>query len=144
MKPLFLISLCAVFAFMSVTLSHSGGLTKEPSPDKVDPVVGSSRVIEVDEFMTNVNRYQGPVRIRGVVSAVSPNRQMIGLIDKKEFDSCKIVTCAQLTLPVFWTGRMPQVKNTVLIEGEVKEKERRLIFVAQTVKKVEFLQEGSR
>ena len=85
--------------------------------------------------MTNVDRYQGLVNIKGVVSVVSPKHQMLGLIDAGEFEACKVVTCAWLTLPVFWTGEMPRVKDTVVVEGEAKQKNRRLVFIARNLKK---------
>ena len=36
----------------------------------------SRSVLGVDEFMTNVSQYKGPVRIKGVVSAVFPKHQI--------------------------------------------------------------------
>ncbi len=81
--------------------------------------------------------------MKGVVSAVSPKRHVIGLIDIGEFDSCKVFTCARLTLPIFWTGPMPQVKDTLLVEGEVKEIDKKLVFVARALKRVGSPQEDS-
>ena len=92
--------------------------------------------------MNNVDRFRGSVIIRGVVSVVSPKHQMLGLIDTGEFESCKVVTCAKLTLPVYWTGQMPQIKEIVVVEGEAKHKNKRLVFVARNLKKAHALRKG--
>ncbi len=93
-------------------------------------------IISVDEFMQNVERFRGPVRVAGVVSAVSPEQQTLVLIDAREFQECEVTTCAQLSLPVHWTGPMPIVQDTVQLEGEVQEAGGKLIFKARALKKV--------
>lgn len=143
MKHFFVTTLILVFAFVSATFAHGASQKEKLMPDTSALIAGAPTAIGVDEFMINVNRYRGPVLVKGVVSAVSPKRHVIGLIDIGEFDSCKVVTCARLTLPIFWTGPMPQVKDTLLVEGEVKEIDKKFVFVARALKRVGSPQEHS-
>ena len=97
----------------------------------------STTTIGVRQFMSQVDRYPGPVTVEGVVSRVFPKRQMIALIDVQELKECKVVTCAQLTLPVRWNGSMPEVKSIVRVNGEVREEGKHLVFFAKALKEVE-------
>ncbi len=93
-------------------------------------------ILGVDDFMKNVDRYRGKVNLEGVVSAVAPEQQAISLIDRGEFQACNVTTCAQLTLPVQWRGLMPAVRDLVRVEGEAREVEGKLMFVADKLEKV--------
>jgi len=94
------------------------------------------KVLGVDDFMKNVDRYRGKVSLEGVVSAITPEQQVISLIDAKEFQACEVTTCAQLTLPVQWRGPLPDVRDLVRIEGQAQEVKGKLIFVADKLEKV--------
>jgi hypothetical protein len=94
-----------------------------------------SPVLGVQEFMKNVDRYQGKVRLEGVVSAVSPADQALSLIDLQEFKDCGVTTCAPLTLPVKWKGPWPAVRDVVQLEGEVRESGGKLFFEALKLQK---------
>ena len=94
------------------------------------------KVLGVDDFMKNVDRYRGKVSLEGVVSAVAPEQQAISLIDSGEFQACGVTTCAQLTLPVQWRGPMPAVGDLVRIEGQAQEVKGKLMFVADKLEKV--------
>ena len=97
--------------------------------------VSAPAVLGVDEFMKNVERYSGKRQVEGVVSAVSPENHAFSLIDHKEFQACKVTTCAVLTLPVKWRGPFPSVGEAVQIEGEVRESSGKLFFEAYKVEK---------
>ena len=87
----------------------------------------------VDDLMRNVDRYRsGPVRVEGVVSLASSTNQTITLVDNREFERCGL-GCAELILPVRWSGSMPAVKDAVQVEGEIQEDGGKLIFVARSV-----------
>ena len=84
--------------------------------------------------MRNVGRYRGgPLELVGVVSATSEGEGLLGLIDCREFEECGITTCAELTLPVRWSGKMPREKETVRLRGEISEAGEKLVFVAATL-----------
>lgn len=93
----------------------------------------SAPVLAVDNFMRNVDRHRGEVRVQGVVSAVSEKDQTLTLIDAQEFQECGVTTCAGLQLPVRWHGALPQVRDVVQITGQVQESDGKLLFVAQTL-----------
>ena len=93
-------------------------------------------ILSVTELMKNVARHRGPVRVEGVVSAVDPGQQAIILIETREFKACGVTNCASLYLPVRWSGPMPQVRDLVRLEGEVKEWAGKLVFEARTLKKL--------
>jgi hypothetical protein len=90
-------------------------------------------VLGVDELMRDVDRFEGPVRIEGVVSAVSPGQKRLALIDRAEFEHCGRVDCAALVLPVEWAGAMPQVRQSVRLSGQVHRREGKLILVADSL-----------
>ena len=86
--------------------------------------------------MQNVDQHTNEtLMVEGVVSAVSAERKTLGLIDTREYAQCKIITCSQLTLPVRWTGTMPQPLETVRVKGAIQKKGSKFIFVADTVEK---------
>lgn len=93
--------------------------------------------LEVSALMKGAEQHKGLVVVEGVVARVFPKDQRFGLIDKEEFKRCGVVTCAGAVLPVRWTGAMPESKNTVRIEGEVKKAGGGLEFVARSVEKVQ-------
>ena len=90
-------------------------------------------VVGVDELMKHTERYAGRVRVKGIVSGVETETQMISLIDTSEFEECGVTSCASLTLPIRWAGQMPKVQDAILVSGEVQESEGKLIFVAHSV-----------
>jgi len=111
------------------------------SPVQTDPV-SADTVLGVDELMRNADHYTGPLRVAGVVSAVSSAGRTLGLIDIQEFEECGVTTCASLTLPVKWSGLMPSIGDTVHVEGEIQEAEGKLFFVGHTLEKLEFQSGG--
>jgi hypothetical protein len=117
----------AIAALMAIALPGTGFAgAGEPIP-----------AVGVRELMQHANRYPGPVLVDGVVSDVFPDRKMLALIDVKEFKDCKVVTCAQLTLPVRWGGPMPVVASTVRVNGAVKKQGVRRVFVADAMETVD-------
>ena len=101
------------------------------------PVAAESQAVGVEALMKNVDEHKGPVRVEGVVSAASAERQLLTLIDTRELDECGVTTCAQLKLPVRWTGVMPPVRAIVRVDGEVqRQPDGKLVFVARGVEEV--------
>jgi len=93
-------------------------------------------VLGIREFMNNVEKYPGWVSVEGVVSNIFPKQKMLALIDSQEFRECKVVTCAQLTLPVRWQGEMPKVATVVRVDGEVQSEDDQRFFFARDIKKI--------
>ena len=72
--------------------------------------ISTASALGVEEFMRNVEQYrQSTVTVEGVVSTVSAENQLVGLIDVREFQECKITTCSALTLPIHWSGSSLEV-----------------------------------
>ena len=98
--------------------------------------------VGVEALMKNVDQHKGSVRVEGVVSAASAERQSLTLIDTRELEECGVTTCAQLKLPVRWTGTMPAVRAIVRVDGEVqRQPDGKLVFVARGVEQVRAPQE---
>ena len=98
--------------------------------------ISTASALGVEEFMRNVEQYrQSTVTVEGVVSTVSAENQLVGLIDVREFQECKITTCSALTLPIHWSGSMPQVQERVQVKGKLQEKDGRFVFLAQEMEK---------
>jgi hypothetical protein len=110
-------------ASLALAMAHA-------SDSKPDATLG------VEQLMIDVENYRGEIRVEGVVSSVVPTKQMLSLIDTREFKECGITTCAQFTLPVHWKGSMPAVTDTVRIDGTVKELEGKLVFEAKGLEKM--------
>lgn len=109
--------------------------------EKAQPAAGGSArpaaVLEVSTLMREVDKHKGPLRVEGVVSKVFPKEQRLGLIDSAEFKKCGVVTCAEIILPVQWSGAMPEVKSLVRLGGEIRKTGEKLEFVARSLEKVQ-------
>jgi len=98
--------------------------------------------LDVSALMLNVEQVKGVVFVEGVVAKVYPKEQRFGMIDTEEFKRCGVVTCADMVLPVRWSGAMPEPKNIVRVEGEVQKNAGRLEFVARSVEKAASAEAG--
>jgi hypothetical protein len=125
-KPLSIAVITAILLVFSISQGLQAGEVAASPP----------KVLGVDDFMKNVDRYRGKVSLEGVVSTVAQEQKAISLIDAKEFQACGVTTCAQLTLPVQWRGPVPSVGDLVRIEGEAQEVKGKLMFVADKLEKV--------
>jgi len=110
----------------------SGTETAQPVAVSAEPAA----VLDVSALMREPDKHKGVVRIEGVVSRVYPKDQKLGLIDTEEFKRCGVVTCADMVLPVRWTGVMPEPKAHVRLDGEVQKSDRGLEFVANSLETV--------
>lgn len=109
---------------------------KHHSPVQRPLSLSASSILGVDQYMRNVDQYQGAVTVEGVVSAIAPDKGVLVLIDRSEWEECQSVDCAKLMLPVRWQGEMPVVKAAVHVEGQAQQIDGKLIFVAGNVTRV--------
>ena len=137
MKRVLAVGAFIVLSSMAFVACQSMGGSDSSSQEVEDAEkVFTARVLGVEEFMRNVEQYrQSSVTLEGVVSAVSVENQLVGLIDIREFRECKITTCSALTLPIRWSGSMPQVQEMVQVKGKLQEKDGRFVFLAQEMEK---------
>lgn len=104
-----------------------------------EAVAGSNPagVLGVGQLVREVDRYKGPVRVEGVVTAVVPDKKMLALVDVKQFKKCGILNCpTYLVLPVLWSGVMPSLKDAIIVEGQVKESGGKFVFEAKKIEKL--------
>lgn len=132
MKRWLLIGSSVMVVAFGIAAAVWSGSSRNPStanPPSTDPAVP----LGVDDLMRNVERYRnGSVLVEGVVSLASAADKTLTLIDNREFEKCGL-GCAELMLPVRWSGTMPAVKERVRIEGQIQEDGGKLIFVARSV-----------
>jgi hypothetical protein len=128
-KPL-IVAFITAMAVVFLLVSTGQGLRAAEAASSPQAVSG------VDDYMKNVTRYRGKVSLEGVVSAVSPKQQAVSLIDAKEYQACRVTTCAPLTLPVQWRGPIPAVGTRVRVEGQARKIKGKLMFVADKLEKV--------
>ena len=93
----------------------------KPSPTAMQQE-NNAAVVEVEGFAKNPYSYLNKeIQLKGVVSFVYPETQMLVLIDNKEYASCGVVTCAINQIPVSYAGAMPKVKDFVIATGKVSQ-----------------------
>jgi hypothetical protein len=98
------------------------------------PLVAAPVAIHVDDLrQQRKETLSGEIRVVGVVSRVSAEDRLLGLIDAREYVRCSRADCALFTLPVQWNGPMPEVKARVLVTGSVQRKDGKLIFMARSM-----------
>lgn len=88
----------------------------------------------VDELMKDVDKHRGEIDVEGIVSAAAKGR--VSLIDTGEVEKCGVTTCAELTLPVEWAGKSPEVKQRIRVHGKVTEAKGKLVFAADKLEVV--------
>lgn len=94
-------------------------------------------VLGVDALMQAPQKYKGKIKVEGAVTKVLPEKKMIVLIDRKEWEECgeESESCAKYRLPVQFSGSFPNVKDEVVFDGEIKKSDGRYLFVATNIKK---------
>lgn len=112
--------------------------SSSPAPAvETKPPAGKLRVIGVDVLMRAPDKYQGTVRVRGMVSSVFPKEQRLGLLDAVYLNCCSSPCDGTPILPVRWIGVMPTIKTLVLVTGEIQRAGEKLEFVAKSIETVE-------
>lgn len=96
-----------------------------PGSETWGTLPSDTRIVGVDAALEDVKAHAGPVAIEGVVSTVFTERRAFTLIDRKEFSSCGVTTCAENSVPVRvpeyeFQGALPQERDTVLVIGELE------------------------
>jgi hypothetical protein len=133
-----IIAVAAASAALIANIAAAAGSVPGPEPVRSAAPSPTAKTLGVDEFMTKIARYKGPVTIRGIVAAVVPQRSLLALVDTgSSRGSQGASTRSRLTLPVIWSGTMPKVKELVRVEGQIQEvSKKKLVFVAKRLEKV--------
>ncbi len=132
-----LIVWCVVVAAVGCSaMAQTGPKAKAATPAPAAEA-RSNAVLGVNKFMRDVDSYPGRVQVEGIVKTVSAKSQSLGLGDCEGCGKCEAGSCAELVLPVRWTGAMPSVGQAVRVTGEVQKKKGKLTFLASAVEKVQ-------
>lgn len=108
--------------------SRPGGSLSVPNSPKTS---STTIAVGVDQLMNHTEKYPGEVIVEGIVSASAPGR--VSLIDVGEVEECGVTTCAELVLPVEWSGNPPKGKQRVKLLGSVRETGEGMVFVARSM-----------
>jgi hypothetical protein len=123
-----------ILLVIAVAWQQSDTLDPSSEPQQQAAEASAQAVLGVDQLIQNVNEYHGGIiTVEGVVSAVSDEQQMLGLIDTREFAKCQITSCSRLTLPIRWTGAMPLKEETIQVKGAVQAVGKSFVFVAEMI-----------
>ncbi len=75
--------------------------------------------LSVDELAANPAAHSGRISVVGVVGTVNPGEGFV-LVDSREFKDCGLSCLYEPgtnKIPFIWTGAVPQVKQTVQVDG---------------------------
>ncbi len=125
------LTLATLAALITTVIASSNQKPRAIDSASPAPVPSPARVVGVDELMKKDPIPRTMMLVEGVVSAASSAEGSLALIDRSEFDQCRVTTCASLTLPVRWAGPMPSVAQAVRVDGEVQKVKGKLIFAAR-------------
>ena len=123
------VGLLVIALLLAGCASRTAAITPAYPPASLSP----GGVVNVEDLMNNPDAYKGPILVEGVVSTVSLEQKIIGLIDTREFAECDTTDCSSLTLPVQWSGAMPGIEDNVKVSGEVQNSGGKFTFIARTL-----------
>lgn len=90
--------------------------------------------LNVNSVATDPGAYQGEIKVRGIVAQVSSADATFVLIDVREYRSCGVLSCATRFVTVHYpVGTLPQMKNEVLVTGEMVSAEQGYRLQTKTV-----------
>lgn len=93
-------------------------------------------IVHVDDLAQNPEKYKQSFVLDGVVAGVNKKEGVFGVIDHREFVSCGVLTCAQTTLPIKYSGELPTIESHVQIYGKLVETTQGQLIEADDVKNI--------
>lgn len=93
--------------------------------------------LAVNDLAASPSAHLGPVSLVGVVGTVSEKKGFV-VVDTREYKECGLSCLTEAgtkKIPVRWTGAVPQVKDTVRIDGELQKEEKGYALRASKVAK---------
>ncbi len=97
---------------------------------------GPAGALDVNSVASDPSAYKGSIQVRGVVSKVSPSDSTFVLIDIREYRACKVVTCASKFVPVSYGGALPEVKEELVVTGEMVSSPNGFVLVGQELQRL--------
>lgn len=94
--------------------------------------------LSVDNLARNPAAYAEQVlTLEGVVAETVPAQQLFTVIDRAEYQACKVVTCSQYQVPIAFAGKLPQAEQVVMVTGRLVQPEPgRFLLEASRVERV--------
>lgn len=88
-------------------------------------------IVGVESFMERPDRHAGPVRVRGVVWKVLPDKGLFSLVDMSDREELLATGKTQcVSLPVRWTKTPPEPHAVLVVEGRMERTDAGRVFVA--------------
>ncbi len=80
--------------------------------------------LSVDILAKNPAAYAERIlMLEGVVAETVPAQQIFTVIDRAEYQACKVVTCSQYQIPITFAGQLPAAEQAVVITGRLTQPE---------------------
>ena len=98
------------------------------------PVSEPGAPLMVDDLRKQPGRLGSELNVLGVVGGSSEGESIFGLIDRREVESCGTVECPEFLLPVLWKGKMPEVRQVVVVQGRLQKTSKGLVLEAVEVR----------
>jgi hypothetical protein len=98
----------------------------------------SSETASVEDVLDNPTEFLNQkIKIEGVVSLSSTDKQQFSIIGDKEFKECGISECnANEQLPIRFKSELPQVGDKVEVSGQITKTEEGFIYEAKTIRNI--------
>lgn len=96
----------------------------------------ASAIVQVDDLAANPGRFQGEIVVQAVVARVKPAEGIFAVIDAREFERCRSVTCAQHYVPVKFAGTLPKSETVVQMIGQIVSTDKGMVFQAKSVEAI--------
>ncbi len=90
------------------------------------------RPLDVNPLMEAPQCAKGKLEIQGMVNSVLAEKKSLIVIDLSE-DNCED-GCPVKRLPVSWLGTMPSKGDRITLTGEVKKKDSKFLFIAESLR----------
>ncbi|MEK7812993.1 MAG: hypothetical protein AAB296_04465 [Candidatus Desantisbacteria bacterium] len=88
-----------------------------------NPAQEKKIVLNVDDVAADPAAYKGTITVKGVVYSMNTSQKLFTMIDLREYERCKVVTCATKYLKVRWSGNLPVKEKKVMVIGKLREVE---------------------
>lgn len=102
-------------------------------PDSTLTVVKETpdQPVHVDDLFENLENHSGRISLQGVVAGSDADKGVFGVIDLREYEECGVLSCAKFTMPVRFSGDLPEAKTILTMTGEVVKTSDGYLFDAQ-------------
>jgi hypothetical protein len=88
------------------------------------PAQAVGEPLSVDHLAKNPAAYAEQVlTLEGVVAATVPEEKLFTVIDRAEYQACKVVTCSQYQVPIVFAGPLPRAEQLVMVTGRLIQPE---------------------